>query len=414
MSAKGKSSNNIKSVKPEKSGKSSKSDNIQIRIIEESKIDDTYNNYLILGLKGKKLNNVILNTLRRVIMELIPIYSFDKKEIDITKNTSIYNNDYMRLRLFQFPIFNIENNISTIERSAELEYEANLSTFEKKIEDLNIIEEKERVEKAEKSQNFIMSINVKNTSNQVYNVTTNDQNVKFYYKGKITESPYKKPLLIIKLKPGEEFICSATSVLNIGLKGANYMPNSVCVFSEPNHNSSDSDSDSDSDSNEYQFNIESLKQLSEKEIIIRACILINNKLSNFLDVLTNKINDYKSDKIHDDFNLDNTHSESISETDNTTDSAIRNSSDDVIEQHHVKGIIKIENESHTFGNLLSNFLQNHKLILFAGYNIDHLLIKELTIGYKTDGTDIILILNDIITDAKNIFESIKLEIENLL
>jgi DNA-directed RNA polymerase subunit L len=398
-----KKTNNTKSSK---TIKSTSSDNIQIRIIEESKIDDTYNNYLVLGLKGKKLNNVILNTLRRVIMELIPIYSFDKKEIDITKNTSIYNNDYMRLRLFQFPIFNIDNDVSTIERSAELEYEANLSTFEKKIEDLNIIEEKERVEKAEKSQNFIMSINVKNTSNQVYNVTTDDQNIKFYYKGKITESPYKKPLLIIKLKPGEEFICSATSVLNIGLKGANYMPNSVCVFSEPNPNTSDSD--------EYQFTIESLKQLSEKEIIIRACILINNKLSNFLDVLTNKITEYKSDKIHDDFNLDNTHSESISDTDNTTDSAIRNSSDDVIEQHHVKGIIKIENESHTFGNLLSNFLQNHKLILFAGYNIDHLLIKELTIGYKTDGTDIILILNDIITDAKNIFESIKLEIENLL
>lgn len=386
------------------SNSSSKNSSIKVRIIEEVKNNDTYNNYLTLGIKGSKTNNVIFNTLRRVIMELIPIYAFDKKDIDITKNTSIYNNDYMRLRLYQFPIFNIENDIKTIERSAELEYEVNLSTFEKQVEDLNIIEEKEKLMKAEKSQNFIMSINVKNTSSQIYNVTTDDENVKFYYKGKIAESPYKKPLLIIKLKPGEEFRCTSTSTLNIGLKGANYLPNSVCVFSEP---------DTDSN-NEYTFTLESLKQLTEKEIIIRACLIIDLKLNNFLDVISNKISEYKSDKVQDEYNLDNSKSSSDTESDTLTESAIRNSSDIVLEQHRIKGIIKIENESHTFGNILTNFLQNHNAILFAGYNIDHLLIKELTIGYKTDGTDIIEIFKDIILDAKNIFNSIKEEVEALI
>jgi hypothetical protein len=151
-------------------------------------------------------------------MELLPTYAYLKDDIDITKNTSIYNNDYMRLRLFQFPIINIDNDISTIDRSASLEYDANISTFEKKIEDLSILEEKDKLEKAEKSQNFIMSINVKNTTNEVMNVTTDTDNVKFYYKGKLVPSPYKRKLLIIKLKPGEEFICTATSSLNIGLK----------------------------------------------------------------------------------------------------------------------------------------------------------------------------------------------------
>lgn len=392
-------------VSKTKSSNSKTSNNdLNIRIIDESKIDDTYNNYLVLGIKGSKINNVILNTLRRVIMELLPSYSFLKKDIDITKNTSIYNNDYMRLRLCQWPIFNIENSEETINKSAELEYEANLSTFEKQIEDLNIIEEKERVAKAEKSQNFIMSINVKNTTSQVYNVTTDDENVKFYYKGKITESPYKRPLLIIKLKPGEEFICSASSTLNIGLKGASCMPNSVCVFSEP---------DLESDPNaEYKFTLESLKQLSEKELIIRACNIINLKLNNFLDVIGTKILEYKSDKIHDDYNLDEKN-KTDSDSETITDSAIRNSSDIVLEQHRVKGIVKIENESHTFGNLLSNLLQKHNATLFAGYNIDHLLIKELTIGYKTDGTDIIEIFNDIISEAKQIFNDIKQKVELL-
>lgn len=383
--------------------KSSKTD-LKIRIIDESKIDDTYNNYLILGISGSKINNVVLNTLRRVIMELLPSYSFAKKDIDITKNTSIYNNDYMRLRLCQWPIFNIENLNETINKSSELEYEANLSTFEKQVEDLNIIEEKERIAKAEKSQNFIMSINVKNTTSQVYNVTTDDENVKFYYKGKITESPYKRSLLIIKLKPGEEFICTAASTLNIGLKGASCMPNSVCVFSEPDTESKNP--------TEYKFTLESLKQLTERELIIRACDIINLKLNNFLEVITNKIIEYKSDKIQDNYNLDSKNKyDSDSET--NTESAIRNSSDVVLEQHRVKGIVKIENESHTFGNLLSDLLQKHNATLFAGYNIDHLLIKELTIGYKTDGTDIIEIFDEIISEAKNIFNSIKLEVEAL-
>jgi DNA-directed RNA polymerase subunit L len=383
---------------------------LSIRVIDESKFNETYNNYLILGIKGSKINNIILNTLRRVIMELVPVYSFDKKNIDISKNTSIYNNDYMRLRLSQWPIHGIDVDIETVDRFMELEYEANLSTFEKQIEDLNVIEEKERLLNAEKSQNFIMSINVKNTTNQVYNVTTNDENVKFYYKGKITESPFKRPLLIIKLKPGEEFICTATSTLNIGLKGANNIPTSVCVFSQPEDDSNDS---------EYKFTVESLKQLTEKELIMRACTIINKKMDNFLKVIVEKISEYKSEKLEDSYNLESLEKNGLSQdseqtdSDTITESAIRNSSDDVLEQHHVKGIVKIENESHTFGNILSYLLQTHNAVLFAGYCIDHLLVKELTIGYKTDGTNIIDILHDIVSDVKNIYSSIKEKVEKL-
>jgi DNA-directed RNA polymerase subunit L len=360
-----------------------------------------------------------MNTLRRTIMELIPIYAFDKNDIDITKNTSIYNNDYMRIRLCQFPVIGILNNYDTINRSAELEYEANISTFEKKVEDLSILEQKELIEKTEKSKNFTMYVNIKNTTNEILNVTTDELYTKFYYNAEIIESPYKQKLLIIKLKPGEEFRCTTISTLNIGLKGSHYMPNSVCTFSEPIFESNKSDSESDSESKteiktnlEYKFNLESLKQISEKEIIIRACAIIDIKLNNFLNILTKKIIEYKSELYCDDFNLDNK-IVSLTESDTITDSAIRNTSDDVLEQHRIKGIIKIENESHTFGNLLTRYIQDHPSILFAGYKINHLLIKELTIGYKTDGVDIVNILNDIIAQIKTIYAEIKLQIEEL-
>jgi len=382
-----------------KSKQKSNSD-IHVKVIEHAKINDSYNNFLILQLTGSDINNVILNTLRRVIMELVPTYAFDKTNIDITKNTSIYNNDYMRLRLCHFPIIGIDNPIETIQQSANLEYEANISTFEKKIEDINIIAEKEQADKLEKAQNFIIYINVKNTTSEILSVTTSHQDIRYYYKTKPIQSPYIQPLLIIKLKPGEEFISTLTSTLNIGLKYANYMPNAVCSYVEESEHS-------------YRFNLESLKQLTEKEIIIRACHLIIIKLNNFLNIFTNKIKEYSSEKIIDDFNLDNKQEIKQSDSETTTDSAIRNTSDDVLEQHRVKGMITIENESHTFGNLLSKLLQDHPSILFAGYKIEHLLIKELTLGYKTDGNDIIIILEDIINKAKDIFDQIKNKVEAL-
>ena len=135
---------------------------------------------------------------------------------------------------------------------------------------------------------------------------------------------------------------------------------------------------------------------------------------NFKDVLISKITEYHSEKITDDYNLEkSSESKSSSESDSITDSAVRNSSDNVLEEHRVKGIIKIENESHTFGNLLSRYIQDHPSVIFGGYKIDHLLIKELTLGYKTDGTDIINILNDVISEIREIFSNINVKLDEL-
>jgi DNA-directed RNA polymerase subunit L len=306
----------------------------------------------------------------------------------------------MRLRLSQFPIINVDNSRETIERSLELEYEANISSFEQKIEDIDIIKKKEEMKNLEKSQNFTMVVNVKNTSSSVLNVTTDTDGVKFYYRGKLTESPYKRKLLIIKLKPGEDFSCNAASMLNIGMKYVNHMATSVCVFAEPEQEASD----------EYKLNIESLKQIPEKELVIRACLIINKKLQNYLDIITDKIKKYESEKISDQYSIETKpENESNEETSSSTD--INENTE--LEVHRIKGFITIENESHTFGNLISRMLQDHESILFAGYKIDHLLIKEATIGYKTDGTDILEIFNDSINEAISIYETLINKFEKL-
>lgn len=384
---------------------------MKIDILEYKPFDATYNNYLVLGLSGSKINNIILNTIRRVIFELIPTYAFDEADIDIPKNTSIFDCDQMRLRISNFPVIGIENPIETIERSVELEYEANISNFDKKIEDLTILEEKQQKKRLEMSQNLTMSVETLNTTSKVLNITTSSEGVKFYYKGLNINSPYESPLLIVKLKPGEEFRCTAISSINIGLKRAYYMPNAVCVFAQPLPNDQ---------TQTYKFNLESIKQITEKEIIIRACMIINKKLDNFLKVFVNKITEYKSNNSIDNYNLDSidtfansTESANSDESSNVTESAIRNSSEEMLEEHKIKGIFRIENESHTFGNLLTKFLQDNDKILFAGYKIDHLLVKELTIGYKTNGTDIIEILNEAINEAKNVYKEIIKHVEKL-
>jgi len=356
---------------------------IYTKIIEYKPFDETFNNYLIIEIYGEKINHVILNTIRRTILELIPIYAFDKLDIDISINTSIYNNDYMRLRLSQFPIIGIDNDIKNIERINDLEYYATLSHYEQKNEDLEFLEQKEHDIKLEKALNFIMYINIKNTTSSILNVTTNEKYTTYKYQGKNINSPYPKELLIIKLKPGEEFKCIAISSINIGLKNANYIPTSVCVFSEI-----------DEKPKKYHLNIESLKQLSEIEIIIRACGIIEIKLNSFLKILTDKIKEYKSNNSNvsnDTFEYGNK----------------------ILEDHRIKGIITIENESHTYGNLICRFLQDHSNITYAGYKIDNLLKKELTFAYHTDGTDILHIIKESLNDAKLVYKTIRSQLEKI-
>ena len=68
---------------------------------------DKKDSRLEVTLEGSDINHVVINTIRRVGMTQVPIYSFD--EIEISENKSIYNNDYMRLRIKNLPLPNIEN-----------------------------------------------------------------------------------------------------------------------------------------------------------------------------------------------------------------------------------------------------------------------------------------------------------------
>jgi hypothetical protein len=172
---------------------------------------DSIDNYEVnnIVLKFTNTNHVIISTLRRIILTLIPIYSYAPNNIIFEMNDTIYNNDYMRLRLSNFPIYltNDFNKYSTLKEARILEYRANLGS--KEIDETSLLDLKFS------RDDLQMVINVKNNSNteNMY-VETNSVGVSFFLNNKQIEHPYKRPLLIIILRPNESFKVICKSDLN--------------------------------------------------------------------------------------------------------------------------------------------------------------------------------------------------------
>ena len=363
---------------------------ISIQLLEESdEIDGHQTSYSKIKFKGETINYVIMNTLRRVILTLIPVYGFNIENINITKNTSVFHNDYMRLRLSNFPIyltkelnekykrkkninrFNILNDESTLEKMKELEYKANLGSAE--IDTTSDILNKQDI-----SNNLTITVNVKNISDtDIMNVMTNTLGVKFYYGKEQISHIYSKPLLIVQLQPGQEFTCSMISNLNIGIYNATYSPCSICCYEENNEN-------------DYDFKIMSRRQISEKDILIRACSIIQMKLKNSREIFKTNIMKYNSEEY------------------------MNNKMDDenISTEHLRNGIIVIEGEQHTLGNLISRYLQDHNEITYAGYKVGHPNVSQVDIKYKCN-TNILPVLDDVITKLDKIYEKIKMTIEKM-
>ena len=74
------------------------------------------------------------------------------------------------------------------------------------------------------------------------------------------------------------------------------------------------------------------------------------------------------------------------------------------------GKIILGNEDHTYGGILAKGLQDHKNIEFAGYRMDHLLIRDVSIEYITNGgKSINEIIKDVISDYIKLYEVIHLK-----
>ena len=311
------------------------------------------NTRLELNIKGSEINHIIMNTLRRVILTYIPIYAFT--DFNIKKNKSIFNGNYLKLRLKNIPVWGIENNIEIFSPTipnqvAEAEPEQD-AEGDADADDVELNNKQSNLNSSTLNQ-LTMFIDYTSTSKEIVTVTTD--HAKFYYSEKKIDSPYPIAIPLIKLQPEQSIIFSAITSLGIEKTNTIFSPVSVCYYIEKS-------------SNEYNFIIESKGQINEKRIIEVAIINIIHKLETIKKNFSN----------------------------NT-------------EASELLGEIILINEDNTFGNLLSNGLQNHKDIKFAGYNLPHLLVDKVIIHYELKTKkNIYDVFNDVIDSNIKLFKKIQ-------
>jgi len=282
---------------------------------------------LCMKFTGKDFNVKILSALRRVCGISIPNHAFNPSMITIEENTCVaFNNDYMKLRLSQIPIFNIESKLSYLHKK-----------YWKGINYADTNRDKHPDEK-----NIKIYINSHNNSNEIKDITTKD--IKVYIDDSQVEMyDPSTPILIVKLRPNDTFKCMMIASLGIGEGDTIYSScsNAWATYDEDIK-----------DSGERIFKsgeliLKSRGQQKEKDILKLACDYLIKKYEDFKIDLENKI---KLKQIADDLNM----------------------------------TLILDEEDFTFGELLNFEMQDNKNILFSGLSKPDHQIKSITFKILAD------------------------------
>lgn len=214
------------------------------------KINKHTEKYINFNIKGNDVNFSLVNALRRILLQEIPLYKIDNIKID--KNTTCYTNDYLCERIEQINDI-IKSKENYIDKNNEYKYEK---------QDIYI--------------------NIRNDNNDIMNITTD--NIDVYIDEKQIKNPYKEKVLLVKLKKDQEIILKGEYILGKGLYHAKYTGIKVELYEEINNNS-------------YNFAFKSLCMLTAKELLIKAVNIIIKKLENIEILIGQKYNDSTLDNL---------------------------------------------------------------------------------------------------------------------
>lgn len=313
---------------------------IKVKKISEAK--ELGNTSLTLKLSGDDINYVILNSLRRVAMSNIPIYAFTKFKFN--KNTSVFNNNYLKLYISNIPIWNIKNDLEKVPEKKIIETkEVEFS------ESTGLVLDTDENDKLDSTSlnNLTMFVNYKNKTSDNFMVTTDD--AQFYYNENKIKSPFPMKIPIVTLQKDQEINFSAITGVSTEEEDAIFSP--VTIFTWKEHND-----------HEFDLKLESRGQLTEKRILKLSCKLVISILQEFFQKLPNNSG--------------------------------------------LEGDIVVPNQDHTLGNLLSTGITSHSKAEYATYHIKHPLKKEIVIKYKLNGSNLKTIVGDVITYYNKVFGEI--------
>jgi len=212
---------------------------IKLKLLQY-KYDDSNpgNSKLKLEITGENAKIGLLNSIRRIIYSGVPNYAFS--EINIKKNTSVFNNDYMRNRIEQFPVLDINTDKIIIDNS-------------------------------DMENNLVISMNFKNETQSNMNVTSDE--LKFYINNNETQNIFPKPIKIIELNPNESFEFNAQLKLGNGKLSGIYHPISCISYNELLED-------------KFEFTISSvIGKYSEFDLLKKGCEILLYKIKNIYNKL---------------------------------------------------------------------------------------------------------------------------------
>lgn len=284
---------------------------------------------LTLEIEGENVHYSVMNSIRKICINQIPIYAFHKSQINITKDTSVFDRTYMRCRLSQLPITNL-NGIIKEDIKNEVQF---LST--KYYKDVDFASP-EFVKNPYDNQHIEFYMNKKNNGpDEIMNITTNDLIIRINNDIIPAEKLYPNyPLLLCQLRLNEEFECSMKANVAIGEFDA--------IFDAANVYYAELRPD------KYRFMIESAGQFTELEILSSGLIILCEKLRIVADKLLKK---------------------------NYNSSIIKNN----------VALFEITDEDYTCGGILNYCLQNLDDVIYSGTAKPTFMEKKILIKVITNG-----------------------------
>lgn len=327
-------------------------------IIATDSVNNLNTNSLSFVMSGTNVNYIFSNTIIRTIDSLVGAFAFTRDDIEFTSNTSIFNRDYMRVRINNIPILYKNYKYASIKNFAEtcvnLEKNRKINS-DRVLTDIEAIEELNK-KKISMINNIHMFVDAKNDTNDILHVTTNSKFTTFHKDEKIIPDFYPREIKICALKPGQEIKFSAISSFNIPLEQDSFSSAITTSHREINENS-------------YRFKLISNRQMPESQIVIEACKIIIIKITNIKNILIDKIN----------------------------------SMQDVKNINYI-AIIEIVNENHTMGELLSRRIREHPFTKYAAFKMEHPDKNAIIFEYNVEGMTIIKILEIVIKEIIDDYE----------
>lgn len=282
----------------------------------EYKIDEYDTTNLKLSISGKSIDYSIINSLRKVCINQIPTYAFHPIKINILRNSSVYDNSTMKERLSQIPIKRIAHDVKFLALKFYKDVNFADTKIDKHTDDIYEID---------------IYIKAKNTTpSKTLNVLMSDVKISVNNEQIDNSTLYKSAhsILIIQLRPGEEFECSMKSVLAVGeLDGIFNASNAYYKEITPSH---------------YYFTLESSGQLNEYNLLTRG-----------IDIILEKFKIIKENIIQNQYMIVITNNNSL--------------------------ILEMYNEDHTCGGPMNYVLQNMDEVIFSGVNKPDFMQKVIQI-----------------------------------